>query len=133
MAYWRFKSYQGKDGNQPWGWLEQQGEDARDYVYSQLFAVAHIEDSPKSEFSDLPGKYVGLSQLSVGFDEPFGIRHLALIGFWEPDSVNFIVVLCFEVEEHSYGLFLEKALDYKRDWEAHQGETYALFPDQDII
>jgi len=100
----------------------------REYVYSQLYGVSNTENAPIEHFADLPGRYVGLSHLSIHFESPFGIRHVALIGFWQPDSTNFIVVLCSEVDDNNYGLLLEKALGHKHDWEEKLGEVYDLFP-----
>jgi hypothetical protein len=133
MGYWHFKSYEGEDGNQPWAWLSQHGEDVREYIYSQLYAASQIEDAPPEECIHLPGKYVGLSQFSIPFDEPFQIWHVALIGFWEPDSTNFIVTVCCEVDDHTYGLWLERAWQHKLDWEQHLGDVYDLFPGEDSI
>src|SRR5262245_59064175 len=123
MGYWHFKSYEGEYGDQPRAWLTEQPEDVREYIWAQLFAVSQIEDAPPEECVHLPGQYAGLCQFSILFQASFGSRHIALIGFWEPDSTNFIVVHCCEVEDHTYALALERALQHKLDWEQHLGDV----------
>jgi len=126
MGYWRFKSYESDDGNQPWEWLSLQSDDVRHYIWGQLWAISNIEESPLEESGD----YQGLSQLIIPFDE--GTRQVALIGIWEPESQYFIVFHCTEVDQYSYGLALERALECKRNWEEQLGDIYDLFPDDGI-
>lgn len=130
--HWRFQSYESDTGiNQPRSWYEQQDDGVQAYVLAQVAAVAGIEDSPTEELVALWGRYSNLWELPIGIETDQHMRHVGLIGFWQPDSQNFLILICAEVDQGDYTSLLETALKLKRDWEDGKGAVHELFFDND--
>lgn len=130
--YWRFKSYEAADGaNQPWQWYAQQDEGLQTYIWAQMMAISAIDEFPVEEFVNLTGRHSGLSQMPMGVETERGIRQIGLLGFWETDSPNFIVLLCSEIDTDNYNSLLERALRLKHEWDNGKGRVHEFFSDYD--
>jgi hypothetical protein len=124
MKYWQFKRYVSEDGDQPRTWYEQQGDDVQAYMYGQIDASTQEEDT---DFIPFTRRYSGLGEIPFFIPTATGMRHVGLIGFWQLDTPNFIVLLCCEIDDTSYAALQERALRYKHDWQGGKGEVYEFF------
>jgi hypothetical protein len=132
MKHWRFKSYEsGSHVDQPRSWYVQQDEGVRAYILGDTDAVSRDTEAPFNEFTDfsfLSERYAFLSLYSIFIDS----RHVGMIGFWQPESQNFIVLFFGEIDDSSYIPLLEMALKLKEELESGKGETHDLFLDSDL-
>lgn len=124
MAFWRLKGYSPEPGVNPVrDWYDQQiDEEVRaEFVYalSMLTATADWEHAP--DFRPLKKKkFAGLFEIFVDVRVPHEKkkRKYRVIGMWQPDSSDFVLLLVSEKKKGQiYDPPLEVALTFKVDWE----------------
>jgi hypothetical protein len=130
MSFWRLKDYWPQPGeNLVQEWYDKQIDDEVraefDYVLSMFAATQDLENIP--EFRPLKKKYAGLCEIVIDVKLPHEKkkRHYGVIGIWQPDSSDFILLLVSEKNGKTYNPPLQDALTLKADWEdKKKGKIY---------
>jgi len=124
MLFWRVMDYWPEPGvNLIGDWYDLQEDDVRAEFDVALLILSSNEDWIKiPEFNPLRGKNAGLYEILIDIRLPREKkkRHFRPIGIWRPDSRDFILLLACEKRGKNYDPPLDKALEYKADWEQHE-------------
>lgn len=124
--HWRFKFYKPENAeSQPQAWYDRQIKAVRAGFSGQLFQLALKKDGPESQI--VPG-YREVQEIAIEIDLPDGVMKVSVIGVWQKDSPNFIILLCCEESEGDYDPPLYQALELRKAWDSNKGRAYEHIP-----
>jgi hypothetical protein len=120
---WRFKVYESEDGfNQPRWWYLQQTRAVRAAFDGQPLQLSLRKDAPESASFTEPGYR---EVLRIKLDElPDGGMKISLVGLWQKDSINFVILLCCEEVWGDYDPPLYRALELRKACDSRKGRIY---------
>ena len=130
MEHWHFKVYRGENGESQFQtWYDRQENGVKGQFDGQLFAIAINPNAPETDFLRLPG-YPGIVEIVIPIQLSYGEIQVMPIGFWQPDSRDFIIVQCSEMVGDAYDPPEYKALECKQAWELRKGTIYEHTADE---
>lgn len=123
MRSWHFKDYRPEGGkSQVQAWYRDQGAEIQAQFDDFLDLLSQLEDI-EIDCTPLTGDYLGLYEIIIDVEAPYGVVNVRPIGVWQPDSRNFIILTCCIKNGDKYNPPLELAVAYKATWESGKGGT----------
>jgi hypothetical protein len=128
MKYWHFKVYQCEDGQSQFrDWYDRQEPAVKAQFDGHLDSLSWNEHAPQTEFTLIPG-YDRLFEAVIWIDLEYGVIPVILIGIWQKDSPNFIILQSSEMVGDAHDPPIYKAFENMHALENHKGEIYDHIP-----